>query len=234
MSHSDGRALGASGARPQGTRSPQKGLFLVVEGIDGAGTTTQIDRYAGYLRGKGRVVHVTREPSTGPIGAFIRAVLGGKQELAGPPASDLMALLFAADRLDHVRGEIEPALREGAVVISDRYDLSSLAYQSVAADGSLPAHEIVSWIRSLNRFARRPDVTLVVDVQPEIAAERRRARGAPEELYETLELQARLAKAYLHAEVLVPGDRVVHARGDGDIETVAAAVQAALAPFVES
>lgn len=211
----------------------EKGLFLVVEGIDGAGTTTQIERYAAHLRGKGRSVHVTREPSTGPIGVFIRQVLGGKQELAAPPSSDMMAHLFAADRLDHIRGEVEPKLREGAVVISDRYDLSSLAYQSVASDGSLPAHEIVSWIRSLNRFARRPDVTLVVDVSPEVAAERRRLRGGPEELYETIELQARLAKAYLHAEALVPGDRVVHVRGDADIATVAGLIQGALAPFVE-
>jgi len=210
-----------------------RGRFVVVEGIDGAGTTTQIERYAAYLRGKGRRVHVTREPSTGPIGSFVREVMGSRARLASSPAFDLMALLFAADRLDHVRGEIEPALREGAVVLSDRYDLSSLAYQSVSSDFSLPAHEIVSWIRSLNRFARRPDVTLVVDVTPEIAANRRKHRGAPEDIYETDALQARLAKAYLHAEVLVPADRVVHVRGDGDIDAVAALIRDALAPHVD-
>lgn len=213
--------------------SPNRGLFIVVEGIDGAGTTTQIELYAQHLRARGRKVHVTREPSTGPIGTFIRNVLTGKVQLPSSPAFDLMAHLFAADRLDHVRGEIEPALRDGAVVISDRYDLSSLAYQSVSSDLALPAHEIVAWIRSLNRFARRPDVTLVVDVAAETAAKRRRARGAPEDLYEVEALQARLAKAYAHAEALVPGDRVVHVRGDGDIETVAALLREALEPFVE-
>lgn len=210
------------------------GLFVVVEGIDGAGTTTQIERYASYLRASGRSVHVTREPSTGPIGTFIRDILGGRVALGGGPGFDLMANLFAADRLDHVRGEIEPALREGAVVLSDRYDLSSLAYQSASSDRGLPAHEIVAWIRSLNRFARRPDVTVVVDVTPDVAAQRRRHRGAPEDLYETDALQARLAKAYLHAEALVPGDRVVHVRGDGSLEEVEAAFRAALAPFVEA
>ncbi|HTJ80771.1 MAG TPA: dTMP kinase, partial [Polyangiaceae bacterium] len=134
----------------------------------------------------------------------------------------------------HVRGEIEPALREGAVVLSDRYDLSSLAYQSVSSSSNLQAHEIVAWIRQLNRFARRPDVTLVVDVSPEIAAGRRKTRGAPGDLYEVDALQARLAKAYAHAEALVPGDKVVHVRGDGDIDSVATAIAHALAPHVET
>jgi dTMP kinase len=210
------------------------GRFIVIEGIDGAGTTTQMDLYASFLRGRGRAVHVTREPSTGVIGSFLRTVLSGKAPLASKPDFDLMALLFAADRLDHVRGEIVPALERGDIVISDRYDLSSLAYQSVASDSGLPAHEVVGWIRSLNRFARRPDVTLVVDVSPEVAAERRRLRGQAEDLYETQVLQARLAKAYKHAEALVPGDKVVHVHGDGDIEAVAELVKATLEPFVSS
>ncbi len=214
--------------------TPFSGTFIVVEGIDGAGTTTQIERYAAYLRERGRAVHVTREPCTGPVGTFIREILTGKRKLPSAPAFDLMALLFAADRLDHVRGEVEPALREGAVVLSDRYDLSSLAYQSVASDSELPAHEIVAWIRSLNRFARRPDATLVIDVAPDVAEKRRRARGLPEDLYETDVLQARLAKAYAHAEALVPDDRVIHVRGEGDVDAVALLVREALAPIVES
>jgi dTMP kinase len=193
-----------------------------------------MELYASYLRDRGRAVHVTREPSTGVIGSFIRTILSGKAPLASKPDYDLMALLFAADRLDHVRGEIDPALERGDVVISDRYDLSSLAYQSVASDSALPAHEIVGWIRALNRFARRPDVTLVVDVSAEVAAERRKRRGLAEDLYETQVLQSRLAKAYKHAEALVPGDKVVHVHGDGDIEAVSELVKAALEPFVSS
>jgi dTMP kinase len=118
-------------------------------------------------------------------------------------------------------------------VLSDRYDLSSLAYQSVSSESKLPAHEIVAWIRQLNRFARRPEVTLVVDVSPEIAAGRRKSRGGPEDLYEADALQRRLAKAYAHAEALVPDDKVVHVRGDGDLDSVAAAIVGALSPIVE-
>lgn len=214
-----------------------RGLLIAVEGIDGAGTTTQIGRYAEYLRGKGRVVHITREPSVGPIGTFIREIMAGRVKLASSPAFDLMALLFAADRLDHIRGEVSPHTAANEIVLSDRYDLSSLAYQSADAGDTaqrfgVPVHEVVSWIRQLNRFARRPDVTLVVDVTSEVAAQRRQARGAPVDLYETAALQARLAKAYAHAEALVPGDRVVHVRGDGTIDEVAELIQQALAPYV--
>lgn len=222
------------------TARQSRGVFIVVEGIDGAGTTTQIDRYATYLRSVERAVHVTREPSSGPIGMFLRDIMGGRTQLASAPSHDLMALMFAADRLDHIRGEVEPALQDGAVVLSDRYDLSSLAYQSVSFAESqqgvtttgLSAHETVAWIRSLNRFARRPDVTLVVDVTPQTASARRKHRGAPEELYEVEAFQTRLAKAYAHAEALVPGDRIVHVHGDGDIDTVAGLVRMALDPFV--
>jgi dTMP kinase len=222
-----------SRSEPPSFAGGKRPAFVVVEGIDGAGTTTQVERYAAHLRGKGHKVHVTREPTTGPIGVFIRELLGSKRTLPSAPSYDLMALLFAADRLDHVRGEIEPALESGAVVISDRYDLSSLAYQSVASDSELPAHEIVQWIRQLNRFARRPDVTLVVDVSPEVAASRRRARGGAAELYELDALQIRLARAYAHAEALVPEDRVLHVRGDGSVDEVAREIRAVLAPFVE-
>ncbi|MFO0549833.1 MAG: dTMP kinase [Polyangiaceae bacterium] len=218
-------------------KSPGKGILIAVEGIDGAGTTTQIARYASYLRDQGRGVHVTREPSTGPIGTFIRDIMAARVKLPSSPAFDLMALLFAADRLDHVRGEIEPHLAEGDVVLSDRYDLSSLAYQSADAGDTarrlgVPVHEVVSWIRQLNRFARRPDVTLVVDVAPDVAAERRQKRGGPEDLYETAALQARLARAYAHAEALVPGDKVIHVRGEGSVDEVAVLVREALAQYV--
>lgn len=211
------------------------GVFVVFEGIDGAGTTTQAERYAGYLRNRKRMVRVTREPSGGPIGSLIRLVL--TQRLSFPAANnaETMALLFAADRLDHVEVDIAPHLRDGSVVISDRYDLSSLAYQSATTlGGEAAAQQVVDWIRELNRHATRPDVTVVLDVSPEVAANRRRVRGGMEELFDDAGLQARLAKAYRGAEALVPNDRVVHIDGDGSPDEVAAAVVAALAPFVDT
>lgn len=237
----------------RGAGEASEGVFVVLEGIDGAGTTTQAERYAAYLRAQRRMVHVTHEPSGGPIGSQIRLVLRQRLMLASTHQSEVMALLFAADRIDHVECEIAPLLRDGYVVISDRYDLSSLAYQSITAqpsltDGpnsraegpssappsSIPRDPIdrVAWIRSLNRFARRPDVTVVVDVSPNVAESRRRARGGAVEIYEEPELQARLADAYRRAEDLVPGDRVIHIDGDGDVDTIAAAIAAALDPFV--
>ncbi len=208
-----------------------RGLFVVIEGIDGAGTTTQAERWARQVRAEGRAVHVTREPSSGPIGSQIRLALTRRLTMAAAHQAEVMALLFAADRLDHVANEIDPHLRDGAVVLSDRYDLSSLAYQSITSTAA-DRGATLAWIRELNRFARRPDVTVVLDVSPEVAAARRRARGGAAELFEESELQARLAAAYLRAEELVPGDRIIHLDGDRDPDTVARAMAEALASFL--
>ena len=109
------------------------GRFIVLEGIDGAGTTTQCARLAARLRAGKAPVRTTREPSDGPVGATIRQILAGRVVGAGgrAPGWATMALLFAADRADHIDAEIEPFLSTGGTVISDRYDASSLAYQSV-------------------------------------------------------------------------------------------------------
>src|ERR1700734_1467346 len=153
-----------------------RGRFVVLEGIDGAGTTTQAARLAERLRA-GRVpVRVTREPSDGPVGTLVRQVLTGRVVIPGglAPGWATMALLFAADRMDHVESEIEPFIAQGGVVLSDRYDASSLAYQSVSS-GS--AKDAVEWIRGLNRYVRRPELTIVLDVPPDLASERRMQRG---------------------------------------------------------
>lgn len=195
-----------------------RGRFIVLEGIDGCGSTTQARRLAAALG-----AHLTAEPTDGSIGKLIRDVLTGRTSRRMSAAT--MALLFAADRLDHVDGEIEPLLAAGTSVVSDRYDLSSLAYQSAtSADGDLA----LPWIRELNRRALRPDLTLVIDVDADTAAERRRARGAAAELYEVDELQRRLAGVYRDAERLVPGDRVVHIDGSAGADAVFGAVMAAV------
>ncbi|MEO7331399.1 MAG: dTMP kinase, partial [Minicystis sp.] len=94
--------------------------------------------------------------------------------------------------------------------------------------------ESIAWIRELNRHARRPDLTLVLDVSPEVAAARRRARGGAAELFDDADLQTRLADAYRRAEDFVPGDRVIHLDGDQDLAAVQAAIAAALDPIVSS
>ena len=207
-----------------------EGVFVVVEGIDGSGTTTQCERYAAHLRVARRMVHITREPSAGPVGSLIRLALTQRIVLPQTRQAQTMALLFAADRLDHLAAEIEPYLRDGYVIISDRYDLSSLAYQSITAAENVDTS--VAWIRALNRHARRPDVTVVLDVSPETASLRRRARGGPAEMFDEDSLQVRLCRAYKRAEAFVPGDRLIHVDGEGDPDAVAALVAAAIDPIV--
>lgn len=206
----------------------QRGHFIVLEGIDGAGTTTQLQLLGMALEARGLAVHKTREPSDGPVGKLIRQYLRHGLTLESgeprPVSWDTMALLFAADRVDHVASEIEPALARGSWVLSDRYDLSSLAYQSATA----PSGDVVAWIRTLNARAMRPDLTLVLDVPPELAEGRRGARGGAEELYEKAELQRRLAQVYAGAAELIPGDRIVNVSGEGTREEVAARVLGAI------
>lgn len=199
------------------------GVFVVVEGIDGSGSTTHTKLLGKALRQRGLKVVETCEPSPGPVGAMIRQVLQRRlfvADAAGPRefAWSTMALLFAADRMDHLDSTVVPALRDGAVVLSDRYDLSSLAYQSVTAPSG---EKVVPWIRELNAAALRPDLTIVIDVPVEVAEERRRARGGIEEMFERRDLQARLSAVYAEAERLVPGDRLQHVLGVGAASDVA-------------
>src|SRR3954470_5596602 len=212
-------------SRPDpGRRFP--GLFVVVEGIDGCGSTTHAKLLAKAIRSRGPEVVLTCEPSTGPIGGLIRQVLQRRlfvPDATGPRNFDwsTMALLFAADRMDHLDSTVAPALRTGQVVISDRYDLSSLAYQSVTAHSG---SDSIPWIRELNAHALRPDITIVIDVPAEVAEERRRNRGGVEEMFEARELQARLATVYARAEELVPSDQLIHVPGVGEVGEVASRV----------
>jgi dTMP kinase len=203
-----------------------EGLFIVLEGVDGAGTTTHTKLLLDGLRQRGLPVHTTREPSDGPIGNMLRQILAGRVVVPGirgprPPSWSTMALLFAADRLDHVEAEIVPNLLDGVTVLSDRYDHSSVAYQSVTGGGDPDA---VAWVKELNRHARRPDLTIVLDVPPEIAAQRRIQRGRGREIYDDDELQVQLAAFYLDIERHFPGDRIVHVDGSRSVQEVAADV----------
>ncbi len=210
---------------------PHPGVFVVVEGVDGCGSTTHSRLLVKALKSTtGRETLLTCEPTSGPVGGLIRQILQRRlfvADAAGPRgfAWTTMALLFAADRLDHLDSLVLPALQDGAIVVSDRYDLSSLAYQSATAP---EAHSAIPWIRELNSRAVRPDITVVIDVPAEVAEERRRGRGGVEELFEHRALQERLVTIYAHAEALVPGDRVVHVPGLGTLEEVGARILTAV------
>ena len=203
--------------------------FIVLEGVDGSGTTTQVRLLAERLRARGRRVHTTAEPSAGAIGRLLRQALSGRlSEGQGPdPVAaswQTLALLFAADRLDHIAREIEPELVAGACVLCDRYDHSTLAYQSVGGGG----RDALPWLRDLNRHAPRPDLVIVLDVPASVAAERRRARSGPAEIFDADALQARLCDFYAALEQSCPADRILHLDGTSPPQEVAGAALAAI------
>lgn len=162
-----------------------RGAFIAFEGIDGSGKSTLVRLTYEMLSRRGLQALRTKEPSSGPIGRFIRAQIG---EMDGRLSAWALALLFAADRLDHAERLIRPSLERGLIVLSDRYLYSSLAYQG--AEG-------VSWewIRELNRFAPRPDLCILLDVSPE--AGMRRIGGRPKTIFENEKLQERVRRLYL-------------------------------------
>jgi dTMP kinase len=204
-----------------GLMASSAGRLVVLEGIDGSGTTTQIARLAERLRGERVPVRVTREPS---VGTLVRQVLTGRVVVPGglAPGWATMALLFAADRMDHVESEIEPFIATGGVVLSDRYDASSLAYQSVSSGGA--SKDAVEWIRNLNRYVRRPELTIVLDVPPDLASERRLQRGEAAQLYDQSEVQRALAEFYRDLARHMPADRIFVVDGSGAVGDVQARV----------
>src|SRR5206468_8453057 len=149
----------------------QRGLFIVLEGPDGAGISTQTALLRDALVARGIKAFATKEPTSGPIGSVIRQALAHR--LVYPPSQpiehEVMALLFAADRLDHVRADILPRLDMGVHVICDRYRLSSYAYQGLTAG--------LEWVRALNSRALPPDLTLFIDAPPDVSQRRIAARG---------------------------------------------------------
>lgn len=194
----------------------RRGHFIVLEGLDGAGTTTQAERLATRLRALQKKVVLTREPSDGPLGLLLRQALSGRLGLPGgraPLSQQTLALMFAADRTDHLQAQIHPALEQGVTVICDRYVLSSLAYQGM----SLP----MSWVHELNREATTPDLTLYVDVDLKTAKQRRASRGGDEELFDADEKQRKIRAQYQKAIKLRQGhERIEHVDGGQSIDAV--------------
>jgi dTMP kinase len=195
------------------------GRLIVIEGLDGAGTTTQARRLVEHLGKYGKQAHGTREPSDGPVGRLIREMLTGGHAIAGEKLSQgTFGLLFAADRLDHMQREVEPKLAAGVTVISDRWYHSSLAYQGTGADRD--------WIAMINTRARRPDLTIFLAVRPEVAAQRRAAARRKEELFEDLRMQQEVDAGYRAtiAELLAAGERIETIDGEQTEDQVFAAI----------
>ncbi len=194
-------------------------MFVVFEGIDGAGLTTHARLTEKFLRERGYRVLLTKEPTDGLIGGLIRAALRGEWK-AEP---ETLQLLFAADRCRHVARVIAPALKEGYVVISDRYLFSSLAYGSLDCD--------YEWLKAVNSRFPLPDVTFVLDLDPEVAVRRIKEDRFAFELFERLEKLAKVREAYLRIAEEFPNVHVVAT--DDDIENVQRKIEEILVSHME-
>ncbi len=195
----------------------KKGIFIVVEGLDGSGKTTQAKILASSLNRNHKALY-TAEPSSGKVGAFIRnSILYGENR----PPTAVEALLFAADRIEHVQNEVLPALEEGQIVVSDRYVYSSLAYQGSAGLS-------LAWIESINQHALKPDLALFIDVDPEAVFHRLKRRKS---VMENLETQRRVREIYL--QFVEKGD-LVRIDGDKTKSQVADEIFAVVNKFLET
>ncbi|RUL91160.1 dTMP kinase [Verrucosispora sp. FIM060022] len=184
------------------------GLFVVFEGGEGAGKSTQLAQLAERLRAEGRDVVVTREPGATGVGTRIRSLVLDNNTDDEAPSPRAEALLYAADRAHHVATVVRPALSRGAVVISDRYVDSSLAYQG--AGRTLPVDEL-SWLSSWATGGLKPDLVVLLDIDPRAGLSRvaERSRAADRLEAESLAFHERVRYAFLDLAAADPNRYLV-------------------------
>jgi dTMP kinase len=197
-----------------------KNLFIAFEGIDGSGKSTQVKLLAEKLTEKGHKIYTTHEPTSGPVGKMIRDIFNHRME------SDqrTIAALFVADRLEHLLNKTDGILKrlaEGYTVITDRYYFSSYAYHSVHVD--------MDWVIALNREATkllRPDLTIYIDISPEVSMQRIQKGRESVEMYETLENQKQVYAMYEKAfELEKDHEMVFRVNGDQSAEKISDEIQ---------
>lgn len=205
----------------------KQGCFIVLEGLDGSGKSTQAQSLVQFLSQKGMVCHLDREPTDGPVGRLLRSALRGECQM--DPRT--LALLFAADRLEHVtvpETGILARLQRGEWVISDRYYLSSYAYQM--ADMPL------SWVCRLNQPVTalcRPDMQLFIDSDPEICLARISGNRADTELFENRQrLEMTRANFFKIFHRLQQTERIVTVNGNVCPQEVFGQLCNAIAPLL--
>jgi dTMP kinase len=176
----------------------KRGVFICIEGLDASGKTTHTRQLVRDLQQKGFDATYTTEPSRGKIGKFIRTYVLQREKRV---SSLVEALLFAADRVDHVETGIKPALQKDKIVVCDRYLYSSLAYQGAAGLD-------LDWIREINRNALTPDLAIYLDVPPEVVVKRIRRKKS---VMERLQIQRKVEEIYLS---LVKNELLIRIDGD--------------------
>ena len=195
----------------------KKGAFICIEGLDGCGKTTQAKLLTEKL-GKSHSAVYTAEPSRGKIGTYIRnRCLYGEKRLS----TVVEALLFAADRIEHVENEVLPALNEGQLVISDRYVYYSLAYQGAAGLS-------LEWIEKVNEHALKPDLAVFIDVDPKTVMRRLKPQKS---VMENMETQQKVRDVYLK---FVGKGKLVRLDGNRAKNEVADALSKMVLKFLET
>lgn len=196
-----------------------KGRFIVFEGIDGSGKSTQIKRISKRLEASDYKAYSTFEPTDGPIGSLIRQMLSGKV------ATDqrTIASLFAADRTDHLVNKengIRHKVDQGEIVLCDRYYFSSYAYHAQYMDMEWVIHA-----NSLNVEILRPDLTLFIDVDPDICFERIKNSRVNFEMYEKKDIMKKVRANYFKAfDALKDLEKIAIVNGDGTEKMVEDAI----------
>jgi dTMP kinase len=201
----------------QMVKTGQNGVFICVEGIDGSGKTTQARRLVKILIKKGYDAVYTTEPSKGVYGKIIRKyLLQGNNRVP----TVVEAVLFAADRVDHLENEVKPLLRAGKIAVCDRYVYSSIAYQGAAGLNQ-------EWIKEINKHAIQPDLAIYIDVPPEVVINRLKRRKS---VMETLQTQKKVRELYLK---LVEEKQLVMVYGNASIREVAKTIENVVLKFLE-
>lgn len=207
-----------------------KGLFITLEGLDGAGKTTQLHKAAELLRQQGYDVVESREPGGTELAEKVRALV---LDAALPLNNTTQTLLYLAARSEHVDKLLRPALEAGKIVLCDRFSDSTLAYQGLAAGKTI---DELTDLRQLNAFATEglaPDLTLVLDGDPKLLLKRRDARGVTDRYEEQgLELQYKLRSAFAALAKAEP-ERMRIINAEGSEAAVGAAIMDVIGEFLE-
>ena len=191
-------------------KNPHLGFFIAFEGLDGSGNSTQVSEIAKELRKRGLKVHVTKEPTSGPIGATIRLVLEKRLKVD----FQTLQMMFTVDRVDHLSGErgIIKRLEKGEVVISDRYLASTLAFGFASGLD-------VDWLSALQSKFILPDITYFLEVDPAICIERVQKRDTGFDIFEKKDQLEKVKEGYLKVKKMF-GKDIKIINGERKIEDI--------------
>lgn len=205
-------------------QNPYAGKFIVFEGLDGSGSTTQSDKLHRFLRAQKQRSHLTKEPTNYLIGGLIRSWLSGDWS----SSAVCLQLLFTSDRAHHLEKEIIPLLEKGVHVISDRYFLSTMAYGAL----EIPDKQ---WLVDINRHFIQPDLTILLKVSSSVCIKRMLAARHSLELFEKEQELARVWRNYLYFARELPNIVIVDGEQSEEVvfEDIKKAVVLLISPRVK-